>query len=74
MHVSQLRLGLLRLLCGLEDESEAVLRLAAIVWLGCVKWSPAVEALVLSLRALSALLAGALLAGFVSKAGSRGVS
>ena len=36
VQVSQLRLGLLRLLCGLEEESELVLGLAAGVWLGCL--------------------------------------
>ena len=71
MQVSQLRLGLLRLLCGLEGESELILGLAARVWL---TWSSAFSALGLSSLALSALLEAESMAGLVSEACSRGVS
>ena len=74
MQVSQLRLGLLRLLCGLEEESELVLGLASRVRLGCLTWSSAISALGLSSLALSALLEAESLAGLVSEACSRGVS
>ena len=74
MQVSQLRLGLLRLLCGLEEESELVLGLATRVWLGCLTWSSAFRALGLSSLALSALPEAASLAGLVSEACSHGVS
>ena len=74
MQVSQLRLGLLRLLCGLEEESELVLGLAARLSLGCLTWSSAFSALVLSSLALSALLEAESLAGLVSEACSPGVS
>ena len=69
MHVSQLRLGLLRRLCGLEDEAEVVAGVVEIIWSGC--WTPSSA---FSALASSALLAGALLAGLLSKAASRGVS
>ena len=72
MQVSQLRLGLLRLLCFLEDDSE-VLGLAAGVWSECLILSSALSVLVLALLALSSLV-GASLAGFVSEAGNRGMS
>ena len=74
VQVSQLRLGLLRLLCGLEEDSELVLGLAARVWSGCLTWSSAFSALGLSSLALSALLEAESLAGLVSEVCSRGVS
>lgn len=73
MQISQLRLGLLRRLCALEDESEAVPGLAARAW-----WAWLACSFFSTLAVLGVMAAPSLETPFfvdtVTKAGSRRVS